>query len=183
MQKKELTVDYKTNNKDENNTQENKKEKTAQAPFFPLFVSLAGKPVVIIGAGSIALRRVKTLLHFQARLKVIAPEIHAEIQSLAQEHGFMLEQRPYQTGDCTGAILAVAATDDRSVNQKVAEECALAQIPVSVADNQAACTFFFPAIVKRDNLVIGVTSSGENHGRVKRVAAKLRQEIEMIDTE
>lgn len=158
-----------------------KQKNTAPMPYFPLFVCLAAKPVVIIGAGNIALRRIHTLLQFGACLRVIAPQINEEIQRLANEHAFVVEERPYQQGDCAGAVLTVAATDAKAVNRAVAAECAANNIPVSVADDQTACTFFFPAIVKKGNLVIGITSGGENHTRVRKVAAKLRQQIDWFD--
>ncbi|MDD4571494.1 MAG: bifunctional precorrin-2 dehydrogenase/sirohydrochlorin ferrochelatase [Clostridia bacterium] len=155
-------------------------EKTAAIPYFPLFVSLAGRPVVVVGAGNIAARRIKTLLQFKPNLRVIAPCLNEEVWELAAKHGFKVEKRPYQTGDCKDAFIAVAATDDKSVNQAIGSECKEYSIPVSVADNQKACTFFFPAIVKEANLVIGITSSGENHGQVRRVAAKLRRDLNKI---
>lgn len=161
-------------------TQKPNGKKTGAEPYFPLFVSLANRPVLVVGAGNIAARRIKTLLLFKPKLRVIAPSLNEEVQELALKYGFTVEKRPYQQGDCKGSFIAVAATDKKTVNQAIASECKENFIPVSVADNQNACTFFFPAIVKKANLVIGITSSGENHSQVRRVAAKLRCELDKI---
>jgi len=144
-------------------------------PYFPLFVPLKGKKVKVFGGGAVAGRRITTLLDFGASLEVIAPEISAEIR---QKPGIGIQQRPYAENDCLAADLVIAATDNSAVNRAIAQECQQYNIPVSVADNQDLCTFFFPAIVNKDNLVIGLTSSGQDHGSVKRTAQKIRGMLE-----
>jgi precorrin-6A/cobalt-precorrin-6A reductase len=145
--------------------------------YFPLFVSLKGKKVKIFGAGIIAARRIQCLLRFGATLAVIAPKVCPEIVQMKE-----IEIVPgrYREGDCQGADLVIAATDDSEVNRLIARECSQRHIPVSVADNRELCTFYFPAVVSRDHMVIGITSSGTDHGRVKRAAGKIRRNIEEI---
>lgn len=140
---------------------------------------LADCSVLVVGAGKIAARRIKTLLQFKPSLLVIAPSLNEEVQELATQYSFKVAKRAYQAGDCKGAFMVVAATNEPSVNMAIATECAEHNIPVSVADNQKACTFF-PRRVKKANLVIGITSSGESHSEVKKVAAKLRRDLDKI---
>lgn len=146
-------------------------------PWFPLFIPLENKKVLVFGGGTIAKRRINTLLPFGAAIKVIAPELYEE---LVKNESLTICRRGYRKGDCSGADLVVAATDNPAVNREIAEECAELGIPVSVADRKELCTFYFPGIVRTGNLVIGLTASGEDHEGVRRAVQKLRLSIDEI---
>jgi precorrin-6A/cobalt-precorrin-6A reductase len=148
--------------------------------YFPLFVSLKNKKIKIFGAGNIAARRIAALLQFDAEIEVIAPEYSDIVLELSQNKLITIIKREYIFGDCTTASIVIAATNDKEVNRKIGEECKSLNIPVSVADNKELCSFFFPAVIKHDNMVIGLTSSGEDHAKVKKIADNLRQRINDI---
>lgn len=139
---------------------------------FPLFVDLNGKKAVVIGGGTIALRRVNVLLSFGAQVTIIAPECNDVPK------GAVFLKRPYQPGDLVGAFLAVAATDCRAVNYQVGQEANAAGIFVSVADRKEESTFFFPAICTGNGLVAGVVSQGEEHKKTAAAARKIRTVLE-----
>lgn len=139
--------------------------------YFPLFVNLKGKRVVVIGAGVIAQRRIRTLVQFGCTIVVIAPQIDEKLKQMRRIEAL---ERVYEPGDCTGAALVCAATDNRTVNRLIAEECHAQNIPVSVADSREECSFYFPAVIIEDNVVVGVTASGENHTQVRKVAENIR---------
>ncbi|NBJ15819.1 MAG: precorrin-6A reductase [Dehalobacter sp. 4CP] len=144
-------------------------------PWFPLFVSLQNKKIVVFGGGKIAARRIRTLLPFDADITVITPELVPELkQELAGNEKVTLLCRKYQEGDCNGADLVLAVTNETQVNRQIAEECTRYGIPVSVADCKELCTFYFPAVVRKGNVVIGLTASGEDHTKAKKTAEKLR---------
>lgn len=141
-----------------------------QTPRFPLFVSLAGKKCVVFGAGKIAARRVEVLRHFGATVTVVAPDSPA---------GIVVDQvRGYEKSDLSGAFLAVAATNDREVNHRIAADCAASHIPCSVADCAAESTFFFPAICEGGGLMAGVVSDGTAHGKTAAAAKRIRAVLE-----
>lgn len=145
--------------------------KIVHAKYFPLFVNLENERVVVIGAGDIATRRVDTLLGFGCDIILISPKIDAKLMMMNHVRTY---KRAYHSGDCEGARIVCAATDDREVNHMIYEECARLKIPVSVADCREECSFYFPAIVTSENVVIGVTASGEDHTQVRRVAENIR---------
>ncbi|XCH78995.1 MAG: precorrin-6A reductase [Candidatus Dehalobacter alkaniphilus] len=150
-------------------------EQCPNQPWFPLFVSLQNKKIVVFGGGKIAARRIRTLLPFDANITVITPELIPELQQeLAINQKVTLFCRKYQEGDCVGADLVLAATSESQANRQIAEECSRYGIPVSVADRKELCTFYFPAVVRKGNMVIGLTASGEDHAKVKKTAEKLR---------
>ena len=109
--------------------------------FFPLFVDLTEKKAVVIGAGKIATRRIKTLLPFVKSLKVIAPEAGEEVLCLAGENELEYVQKAYETEDIKEADLVIAATDRREVNEQVYADCKNAGILVNIASCQQKCDF------------------------------------------
>ena len=142
---------------------------------FPLFLDLTGKKVVLVGGGTIAARRIGTLRLFGCETVVIAPELKAKAE------GLTWLQRPYEPGDLEGAFLAIAATGDREVNRQVGEEARRLGIPVSEADCEAECSFYFPAICTGEGLVAGVVSSGKDHHKTARAAREIRKVLEELE--
>jgi siroheme synthase-like protein len=148
-------------------------------PRFPLYVDLSGREVAVIGAGNIAMRRIKSLLNFPCRLKVVAPEALDDIKSWAKENKLVLELKAYESRDIENSALVIAATDSREVNAAVAADARKTAKPCSIADNRDECTFYFPSIIEYDGGVIGVCGTGENHGRTKEIAADIREFIKV----
>lgn len=125
--------------------------------YFPFFVDLSGRRGLIIGGGAVALRKVQKLLPYGPRLTIVAPEIRPEFRELEQVD---LCRRPFAAADLNGCDFAVAATDDRQLNHRVAELCGQRRIPVNVADSREDSTFLFPALLRRGELSVGVSASG-----------------------
>ena len=150
-------------------------ENGEELPRFPLFVSLAGKKCAVFGAGSIAARRVAVLRQFGAEVSVIAPEDRAGIG--------LTHRRGYEKSDLSGVFLAVAATDVREVNRRIAADCAACGIPCSVADSAAESTFFFPAVCLGGGLSAGVVSHGTAHRKTAAAARRIRAVLEEYDDE
>ena len=142
-------------------------------PRFPLFVSLRGRKCAVIGAGKIAARRIGVLKRFGAEVSVTAPEARVEIE--------ITHRRGYEKSDLSGAFLAVAATDDRAVNHRIAADCASLGIPVSVADSAEESTFFFPAVCESAELTAGVVSRGDAHGKTAEAAKRIRRVLEEME--
>jgi siroheme synthase-like protein len=138
--------------------------------YYPIFLDVAGKPVVVVGAGKVALRKTKGLLEAGACVTVIAPRAEPEFAGLA----VTMRGRRFRISDIAGAVLAFAATDDRRVNRRVAEAAGRRGIPVNVADAPAECAFIVPARITRGSLQIAISTGGES----PRLAAALRRKIE-----
>ena len=146
-----------------------------KAPKFPLFVDLTGKKVVLVGGGTIASRRIATLRLFGCEIEVIAPELKCSPE------GIVWKQREYAPGDLEGAYLAVAATGSREVNHQVGLDAGRLGIPISVADCEGECTFYFPAVCTGENLIAGVVSGGKDHHRTARAAKAIRRALEELE--
>ena len=148
----------------------------ADFPRFPLFMSLSGKTVTVVGAGKIASRRIKVLLEYGARIRVIAPQICAEIRALP---GFLeIIEREYERRDVSGSFMVIAATDSREVNQKAGADAKAEGINVSVADSREECSFYFPAVIRKGGISIGLVSDGSDHAAAARTAGELREYLQ-----
>lgn len=150
---------------------------------FPLFISLEGKKCVVVGGGNVATRRIETLLAFEAAVEVISPMVSPVIAEWHQMGKVILHERCYEAGDLEGAFLVVAATGDRGTNSLVAQEAALKKIHANIADAPGECTFFFPAIAKKNEAVVGISTSGQNPGVSRMIRGKVEYLLNSIEPE
>ena len=144
--------------------------------YFPLFVDLTGRRVLVVGGGRVALRKVEKLLPYGAELIVAAPEFRPELETMA---GVMLVRRAFAPELLEGAAMVIAAAGDRAVNHQVSGLCRERGIPVNVVDDPAACTFYFPALVKRGALSVGISTGGASPC----AAAYIRRQVEDLVSE
>ncbi len=147
--------------------------------YFPLFVSLTDKKILLYGAGSIAARRLNGLVRYGARVTVVAPHIGDTVRELIERYPsqITLEERRYVCGEIADADLVLSATDDRTADAQIYDECRRKHIPVNIASDQTQCDFYFPALIEVDGLTIGVSSGGTDHKKVRRVSAAIRRAL------
>ena len=144
--------------------------------YFPLFVDISDKKIVVVGAGKIAARRVKTLVDFGAVIVVVAPQISPELEQLEQEHKITIIRREYQREDIYDAWMVLATTDNHKLNEEIYSVAKCLGALVNVASNREKCDFHFPGIVKKDSYVVGINASGKDHHG----AAVLREKISEV---
>ncbi|ELS42421.1 sirohydrochlorin ferrochelatase [Pseudomonas syringae KCTC 12500] len=141
--------------------------------FLPLFHNLRGSRVLVVGGGEIALRKSRLIADAGAVLRVVAPEIEAQLSELVAQSGGERILRGYSECDLDGCVLIIAATDDEPLNAQVSRDARLRCVPVNVVDAPALCTVIFPAIVDRSPLVIAVSSGGDAPVLARLIRAKL----------
>jgi precorrin-2 dehydrogenase/sirohydrochlorin ferrochelatase len=144
--------------------------------YYPAFLDLRGKLAVVVGGGEVAERRVDLLLSCGAIVKLISPSLTPALTRLFETNAIQVECRAFRSGDCDGAFLVLACTDDPDVNAVVAEQGEKAQALVNVADNPAICDFIVPSIVARGDLLVAISTGGASPALAKR----LRREIERL---
>lgn len=146
-----------------------------ESKFFPLFIDIKDKNILVVGGGSIATRRIKTLLNFGALINVISPNVTDELRKLENRKCINIEYREYASCDIDKYILVVAATNNRDINQSIGKEAKNQGVFISVADCKEESNFYFPAIFEDEKIVGGLVSKGGNHhSRVKEAAKELR---------
>ncbi len=147
--------------------------------YYPVFLDIAGKPVVVVGGGEVALQKVKGLLDAGALVTVVSPELHPDLSTLINQGRVNHFAREYAPGDLEGHFLAFVGTDDRSVNAVVSKEGRERGIWVNAVDDLPNCDFIMPGIAQRGDLIVAVSTSAGSPA----MARKMREELEAFLTE
>lgn len=147
--------------------------------YYPVFLDMKNKPVVVVGGGNVALTKVEGLLDAGASVTVVAPELNDRMAQLKGEGRFMHIKRKYEPGDLEGYDLCFAATDDGADNHAVWEEGRQRHIWVNAVDDIPNCDFIMPGIVRKGDLVLAISTSGTSPA----MARKVREDLEEFLTE
>ena len=142
--------------------------------YFPMFIDIKGQSCLIVGGGRVALRKVRVLQDFGARVTVAAPDILAEIEGA---EGVICLRREYDENLLAGMGLVVAATDDAEKNRMISRHCMERKIPVNAVDQIEDCSFIFPSYVRRGELVAAFSSGGKSPLMTQYLKAKIEPEM------
>jgi uroporphyrin-III C-methyltransferase/precorrin-2 dehydrogenase/sirohydrochlorin ferrochelatase len=138
--------------------------------YLPIFTEVRGKAVLIVGGGSIALRKARLLIDAGADLTVVSPEFDSELASF---ESITLVKENFTPEHVTNQILVIAATHESAINQAVAQVANEKNILVNVVDDPANSSFIFPAIIDRSPIVVAISSGGAAPVLVRRLREKL----------
>jgi siroheme synthase-like protein len=141
---------------------------------YPVQLNLAGQPVLVVGGGRVARRKVEGLLPTGAVVTVVAPEVDA---ALAAVPGITVERRPYEPGEAGPPYrLVLTATNDTATNQRVHDDAEAAGVWVNSADDPERCTFTLPAIVRNGDLTLTVATNGRSPALATHLKQRLADE-------
>jgi siroheme synthase-like protein len=143
--------------------------------YYPLFLDVAGRRVVIIGGGAVSARKAETLLRHGAHVTIVAPEIASEVA------GAEYLRKSYEAADIEHALLVFAATNDAAINQQVAKDCHARSILVSVADAPASGDFIAPAVVESGPIRIAISTSGHSPALARKLKSELQPFAELAE--
>lgn len=149
--------------------------------YFPMFVDLSDKNVVIVGGGNIATRRVKTMLQFTRNVTVVAPKMTEELMELGRTSYAEVYVRPVKRSDLSCAYMVIAATNDRKLNDEIYRVCKEEGIYVNIADDREKCDFQFPGIFKQEDLVVGIMTNGLDAKIARKVHVALEEALTNTD--
>lgn len=129
---------------------------------------------IVVGGGSVAERKVRSLLEAGATVRVISPDLTETLQEWATQGTIQHIPRAYQSGDLEGAFLTFAATDSREINRAISVEAESRHSLINVVDDPELCSFTVPAVVHRGSLTVSISTAGQSPA----LAVHLRQQIE-----
>ncbi|WP_205952226.1 siroheme synthase CysG [Pantoea stewartii] len=144
--------------------------------YLPLFADLAGRPVLVVGGGDIAARKIELLRRAGARIQIASRELCPELQTLLDEQQLEWLATAFEPAQLDKVFLVIAATDDNALNAQVYDEANARHKLVNVVDDQPKCSFIFPSIVDRSPLVVAISSSGT----APVLARMLREKLETL---
>jgi precorrin-2 dehydrogenase/sirohydrochlorin ferrochelatase len=142
---------------------------------YPIFLELTGRRVVLIGGGAVAVRKAQALLTAGARLVVVAEKVDEVLTDLCTDSGAELIRSRYSKDYLAGAVLAIAATNNRHLNKRIYEDCQELEILCNIVDQPELCDFFVPAVLKRGDLQIAVGTEGDCPAYAGHIKKKLEQ--------
>lgn len=146
---------------------------------YPIFLELKGARVVVIGGGTVAVRKAQVLLEAGARLVVVAEKISELFTPICKGTDAELIESKYSREYLGRAVLVIAATNDNQLNKRIYNDCQELEILCNVVDVPELCDFFVPAVVKRGDLQIAISTDGN----CPAYAGHIRKKLEEIFTE
>ncbi len=142
--------------------------------YLPIFLDVSGKPCLVVGGGDVAERKVRALLAAGAEVTIMSPGLGEGLAAIARRGEVHHLARRWRRGETAGFALVYAATDDASLHREIAAEAGELRIPINVADTPELCSFIAPAVVRRGDLQIAISTGGASPA----LAARLRRELE-----
>jgi uroporphyrin-III C-methyltransferase / precorrin-2 dehydrogenase / sirohydrochlorin ferrochelatase len=141
--------------------------------YFPIFLKLEDKPCLVVGGGEVAARKTQQLLKAGAKVFIVAPEIESSLEQLKQSDQIQHLQQKYDESCLQDKVLVIAATDDTSINNTIAEQAKKNNILVNVVDNPALCTFIMPSVIDRSPVIVAVSTGGASPVLARLLRARL----------
>jgi siroheme synthase-like protein len=146
-------------------------------PYYPIFLDIEDRPVVIIGGGEVCARKAETMMKYGARVTVVSPELTPEIETWAREGKLVVRRKRYEAADLGEANIVIASTDDTGVNEQIAADCRARRIPVNVVDVTPLCEFIVPAIIEKGSVQIAVSTGGKSPALARTLKEDLQRTI------
>jgi len=143
------------------------------AVYFPLLLNIKNHHCLVVGGGNVAFRKVTSLREFQARVTVLAPKICAPLLELQKKRKIKVINKVYAKEYLNNFKIVFCATDNSKINKMIRKDCTEKNILLNVADMPGLCDFILPAIVKRGDLTISVSSQGVAPFYAKEIKNKL----------
>lgn len=152
----------------------------ALGPYYPIYLDIKNKPVLVIGGGKVAAEKLAGLYAAEASVTIVSPALLDEVRAYVASGWATHLQRPWQESDLDSDwVIVMVATDDGAVNAAVAAGCRERRIWVNAADDPKNCTFILPAVVRKGNITIGISTAGSSPA----LARRLREEISLYLTD
>jgi precorrin-2 dehydrogenase/sirohydrochlorin ferrochelatase len=142
--------------------------------LFPMFVKLDGRRCLVVGAGSVAEAKIESLLAAGASVRVVAPRATPRIREWARQERVEWIAREYMPADLAGAFLVIAATGSPALHEDIYAEAQSRGVLCNAVDEPQRCDFYFPAVVRRGELQIAISTGGASPA----LAQRLRKELE-----
>lgn len=147
--------------------------------YYPVCLDINGRNCLVVGGGGVGTRKVRGLLQSGAKVTVVSPDVSKALTILAVEKKIRLFERAYKTNDLEGQFLVIGATDNEVLNRQIYVDAEKRNMLCNIADRPQACNFILPAVIRRGDLSIGISTSGKSPAFARFLRLKLEQEYGM----
>jgi precorrin-2 dehydrogenase/sirohydrochlorin ferrochelatase len=145
--------------------------------YYPVHLDIKNRNCLVVGGGAVGTRKVDTLLTCGARVTVVSPTSTQQLQKLASKGSVILRERAYRSADLKEIFLVIGATDDEKLNRQISKDAEQNGILCNIVDRPEACNFILPSVVRRGDLVITISTSGQSPALAKRLRRKLEAQF------
>ena len=145
--------------------------------YYPVNLDIRGRPCLVVGGGRVGARKVDTLLKCGAIVTVVSPEAISPLARLAEEGRIVLERREYRSSDVKGQFLVIGATDDEGLNRQIHADAERLNLLCNIADRPEICNFILPAIVRRGDFMMAVSTAGKSPAFAKHMRRRLEAQF------
>ena len=145
--------------------------------LFPVFLKLAGRSCLVVGAGKVGESKIEGLVAAGATVVVVAPRASETVKGLARARQIRWQPRGFQPSDLDGVMLVVVATSDRDLNARVFQEAERRGVLANVVDDPPHCDFYYPSVVRRGDLQIAVSTNGQSPALAQRLRRELERQV------
>jgi len=140
-----------------------------------MFLKLEGRSCLVVGAGAIGEPKIESLLTSGASVRVVAPDASSIVAEWARAAAIVWDAREFNSADLDGVFLVIAATSSRGVNGTIFREAQQRNILCNVVDDPEYCDFYYPAVVRRGDLQVAISTNGHSPA----LAQRIRRELEI----
>lgn len=145
--------------------------------YYPVNLDIKGRRCLVVGGGRVGARKVDTLLRCGAAVTVVSPKVSPAVMQLAADKTIEMKQRPYRASDVEGMFLVIGATDNETLNRQINADAERLNLLCNIADRPEICNFILPAIVRRGNFVMAISTAGKSPAFAKHIRKRLETQF------
>lgn len=145
--------------------------------YFPLFIDISNKKILVVGAGNIAYRRIKTLIPFKAQIRIVASNIDDRILDIKDI--LKIKNKDFEEKDLENMDIVLACTNNKELNTYIVNLAAKNNVLYNSCTNKEECNFYFPSIILDEDICIGLNAYGKNHSKVKEIRQSIERKVKL----
>jgi precorrin-2 dehydrogenase/sirohydrochlorin ferrochelatase len=145
--------------------------------YYPVNLDIRGRRCLVVGGGRVGARKADTLVQCGAAVTVVSPDVSPAVMQLAAKNVIALKQRPYRSSDVEGMFLVIGATDDEVLNRQINADAERRHLLCNIADRPEICNFILPAIVRRGDFVMAISTAGKSPAFAKHIRKRLETQF------
>jgi precorrin-2 dehydrogenase/sirohydrochlorin ferrochelatase len=145
--------------------------------YYPIFLDLKGKEILVVGGGRVAERKVEALLDCGAAIKIVSSNVTDRLNKIVEVYGLRCFRGEFREKHLEGVSLVIAATDDRNLNHEISKIAKKKGLLINAVDQPPDCNFIVPSIVKKGDLLIAISTSGKSPAFAKKLRVQLDKQF------
>ena len=145
--------------------------------YFPIYLEIKNKKILVIGGGVVAQRKIESLLEAGANVAVVSKDLTQQLREYKKDGKIIVIGRDYEEKLLENVFMVIAATDDVELNHRISQDALKKGLLINAVDQPEDCNFIFPSVIKRGDLIVAISTSGKSPALAKKIREQLEQEF------